>query len=73
MIGDELPLSVRKIWEERFAVFSLELEEKITVWSKQNQADDCAGYHNRVAELEKFINGFHEFFNYLMDTWTQIR
>lgn len=71
VIKSQFSLAVRQIWEERFAIFALELEEKIAEWAKHNQAEYCAGYHNRVAALKKFIRGFHEFFNQLVDTWTR--
>jgi hypothetical protein len=71
VVNRQFSLTVRQIWEERFASFALELEEKVADWVKHNQAGYCAGYHNRVAELERFINGLYEFFRQLVDTWTQ--
>lgn len=69
--GSQSSLAVRQLWEERFAIFALELEEKIADWVKQNQAEYCEGYHHRVAELKRFINEFYQFFKQLVNAWVE--
>jgi antirestriction protein len=62
---------IRPTLEKQFSFFALELEAKVAEWVKQNEAEYCGGYYNRVAALEKHINGFHQFLNHLVDTWTR--
>lgn len=69
--GSQSSLAVRQLWKERFAIFALELEEKIADWAKKNQAEYCEGYHHRVAELKRFINEFYWVLNQLIEAWTQ--
>ncbi len=64
-------LAVRQLWKERFAIFALELEEKIADWAKKNQAEYCERYHHRVAELKRFINEFYGVLNQFIEAWTQ--
>ncbi len=71
LVDNQSSLAISPTLEKRFSIFALELEAKVAAWSEQNEASYYAGYHNRIAALEKCVNGFHTFFNHLVDTWIQ--
>ena len=71
-VADSLcPLTAIKTWEERFALFSIELEEAVSKWAEQNQVDYCGGYQIRIAKLEKCVNEFYHFFNQCVNEWVE--
>lgn len=55
-------------WEEYFALFAEELENKIADWVKENQLKQRAIHHDRVA-LEKLELNFSLFFERLILDW----
>lgn len=65
------PLTAVKTWEERFALFSIELEEAVIKWSEQNPVDYSGGYQTRIAKLEKCVNEFYQFFNQSVNEWVE--
>jgi hypothetical protein len=67
----QLSLMTAKTWEERFSIFSTELEEAVIKWSKQNEVDYYGGYQVRIAKLEKCVNEFYRFFNQLVNGWLE--
>ena len=71
LVDNQPSFAISPTLEKRFSIFALKLEAKVAAWSEQNEALYCGGYHNRIAALEKCVNGFHTFFNHLVDTWIQ--
>lgn len=59
-------------WEECFSLFSVELENKIVAWWKQNNLNYFCGQHSRPA-AEKFEEDFGLFFDDLIEAWAMGR
>ena len=57
------------IWAERFRSFTEEIENEIIAWCKNNAVAQCSQYRKRIADLEKFSDGFDAVFNDLTCEW----
>lgn len=59
-------------WEECFSLFSVEIENKIAAWWKQNNRNYYCGHHSHRA-AENFEEDFGLFFDNLIEAWAMGR